>query len=159
MIQFIKQQEKQNSKKMAYLYILIAATSDFTANMICKFSSVDSTVLQLQTRFGSCFMFNYILLNANKIREEQLYNKYMPFMILRCFFGPLSGVFFMHAIRLLYVTECTSIMFMNPFFGMFFASIILGDKFTWTDLIAVTLSFSGTLLIIKPPFVADWLNI
>jgi drug/metabolite transporter (DMT)-like permease len=69
-------------------------------------------------------------------------------------YGSISHIFFVYAVSRISLSEMNSILYLSPICVLLSGVIIMGDKLVLLDICTCFFSFLGTLMVIKPPFIA-----
>ncbi|OFW54252.1 MAG: hypothetical protein A2163_10460 [Actinobacteria bacterium RBG_13_35_12] len=78
-----------------------------------------------------------------------------PLLLLRSLISFIVIVAYYYSIKAINLTDAVSIKQLSPFFVIILASILLGEKIFFKNIIIFILAFLGSLLIIKPGFRLD----
>ena len=73
-------------------------------------------------------------------------------LLLRSFFGTLGVLFYFYSIDHLVLSDATALNKLAPFFTILSSWLLLRERITQTQALAVAGAFAGSLLIIKPSF-------
>ncbi|MDD2294854.1 MAG: DMT family transporter [Eubacteriales bacterium] len=73
-------------------------------------------------------------------------------LLLRSFFGTLGVLFYFYSVDHLVLSDATALNKLAPFFTILSSWLLLRERITQTQALAVAGAFAGSLLIIKPSF-------
>ncbi|NCB42541.1 MAG: DMT family transporter [Clostridia bacterium] len=73
-------------------------------------------------------------------------------LFFRSFFGTLGVVFYFYSVDHLVLSDSTALNKMSPFFAIFFSYILLKEKVTRFQTLAVLGAFAGSMFVVKPSF-------
>ena len=93
-----------------------------------------------------------VLLFVLLTRTNPLRTKKPKLQVFRGLCATVSGVLFVVGLRYIPLTDASSIAFVAPFFVTILGAVFLGEYVGVRRIVAITMGFVGTLVIIRPGF-------
>ncbi|MBO0332096.1 DMT family transporter [Sneathiella sp. CAU 1612] len=84
----------------------------------------------------------------------QIYPKHLGIQILRNSFHFAGQAAWFYGIAVISLAEVFAIEFTTPIWTALLASLLLGEKLTWTRIFAIAMGFIGILIILRPGLVS-----
>lgn len=139
------------AKYKGILYIVLSALCFAFMNAFVRLSGDIPSVQKSFFRNLIAFFIALLLILKNKdgFRIEK---GNLKFMILRATFGTIGILCNFYAVDHLVLSDASMLNKMSPFFVILFSFLILKEKLTPVQVIAVVGAFAGSLFIIKPTF-------
>lgn len=138
-------------KNKGILYILMAAFF-FAVMNVCVKASGDLPFIQksfFRNLIAMIFAATILIRQHGSFRWQK---GNLPLLLLRSTFGFLGILGNFYAVDHLVVADASMLNKMSPFFGVLFSALILKEKFSAKQAIAIFGAFIGGLFVIKPTF-------
>ena len=143
---------KLKSKNKAIIFLITSAFFFALMSMFVRLSGDLPTFQKMLFRNAIAALIAFIILIKNKERLLPSKLSNIPFLLLRTF-GGLLGVFCnFYAVDHLLLSDASILNKMSPFFAIIFSFIILREKPSFLQTLAVIGAFVGSLFVIKPSF-------
>ena len=143
---------KLKSKNKAIIFLITSAFFFALMSMFVRLSGDLPTFQKMLFRNAIAALIAFIILIKNKESILPSKSSNIPFLLLRTF-GGLLGVFCnFYAVDHLLLSDASILNKMSPFFAIIFSFIILREKPSFLQTLAVIGAFVGSLFVIKPSF-------
>lgn len=143
---------KLKSKNKAILFLITSALFFALMSMFVRLSGDLPTFQKMLFRNAIAALIAFIILVKNKESLLPSKSSNISFLLLRTF-GGLLGVFCnFYAVDHLLLSDASILNKMSPFFAIIFSFIILREKPSFVQTLAVIGAFVGSLFVIKPSF-------
>ncbi len=143
---------KMKSKNKAILFLITSAFFFALMNAFVRLSGDLPTFQKMFFRNLIAAVIALVILLKNKTSFKPNSVRNLPFLLLRTLFG-LLGVFCnFYAVDHLLLSDASILNKMSPFFVVVFSFLILKEKPSLTQVLAVAGAFFGALFVIKPSF-------
>lgn len=140
------------SKNKAIIFLITSAFFFALMNAFVRLSGDLPTFQKMFFRNLIAAGIAIVILIKNKTSFRPYRIKNLPFLTLRTLFG-LLGVFCnFYAVDHLLLSDASILNKMSPFFVVIFSYLILKEKPSLTQILAVAGAFLGALFVIKPSF-------
>lgn len=97
------------------------------------------------------FFFAWAMLLKNR-EDFRMPKASVPDLLLRALFGTAAVLMYFYAVDHLILSDATALNKMSPFFTIFFSYLILKEKITKFQAVAVLIAFAGSMFVVKPSF-------
>lgn len=138
-----------NKRYKGILYIILSAFCFALMNMMVRMSGELPSIQKSFFRNLVAFLFAAIILYRQKLsfsgKKQNLW-----YLFFRAFFGTLGILCNFYAVDHLVLADASMLNKMSPFFAILFSYLILKEKVTLFQAVAVGVAFVGSLFIIKP---------
>lgn len=143
---------KLKSKNKAIIFLITSAFFFALMSMFVRLSGDLPTFEKMFFRNAIAALIAFIILRKNK--EKLLPRKVsnIPFLLLRTLGGALGVFCNFYAVDHLLLSDASILNKMSPFFAIIFSFIILREKPSLLQTLAVIGAFVGSLFVIKPSF-------
>ncbi|MCI8515153.1 MAG: DMT family transporter [Lachnospiraceae bacterium] len=138
-------------KYRAVLYILASAFCFSCMNAFVRLSGDIPSIQKSFFRNAVAMVFAGVIL----LRSEEKFRfdkKNLPWLFLRASFGTVGLLCNFYAVDHLALSDASMLNKMSPFFAILFSYVLLKEKLTLFQGLAVAAAFGGSLFIIKPSF-------
>ncbi|WP_297204758.1 DMT family transporter [uncultured Brachyspira sp.] len=144
-----------NNIKIASLYIIFSALAFSIMQMIVKISGENIPIMeQVFARNFVTLIISTLVIIKNK--EKLFPNKNNIFALFcRAFFGYLGVVSYFYATNNMLLADASILQRTSPFWSSFFAFIIIKEKISKIQCIALLIAIFGSILVIKPSMNSD----
>ena len=141
----------QSQRIKGILCILCAAFGFALMNMFVRLSGDIPTFQKAFFRNFIALLVALVLLARSHVHVK-LEKKDIGLLVLRSLVGTIGILCNFYAVDHLVLADASMLSKMSPFFAIIFSYLLLKEKVTPVQIIAVLGAFAGSLLIIKPSF-------
>ena len=140
-----------SKKQQSIIYIICSAFFFALMNMFVRMSGDLPSIQKSFFRNLVAFFFALIILLRSK-EGFSFQKKNLPAFIGRSFFGTLGILCNFYAVDHLVLSDASMLNKMSPFFVIIFSFLLLKEKMSPAQALAVAGAFIGSLFVIKPTF-------
>ena len=140
-----------SKKQQAIIYIICSAFFFALMNMFVRMSGDLPSIQKSFFRNLVAFFFALIILLRSK-EGFSFQKKNLPAFIGRSFFGTLGILCNFYAVDHLVLSDASMLNKMSPFLVIIFSFLLLKEKMSPAQALAVAGAFIGSLFVIKPTF-------
>lgn len=141
----------RNQKYYAILYIVLAALSFSMVNVFVRLAGDMPTMQKGFLRNAVVFLVSGMVL-LKKRQRPYVKKGSRGTLFLRSLCGTIGIIFNFYAVDHLVLSDASMLNKMSPFFAIFFSFLVLKERLTPFQALAVALAFFGSMLIVKPTF-------
>ena len=138
-------------KQKAIIYIVCSAFFFALMNMFVRLSGDLPSVQKSFFRNFVAFFFALFIILRSKDKFS-LNMKNLGWFIGRSAFGTMGILCNFYAVDHLLLSDASILNKLSPFFAIIFSFILLKEKTTKVQAMAVVVAFTGALLVVKPGF-------
>ncbi len=145
---------RKQSENNIYKGIVLIILSSLCFALMTLFVKCSGDLPPIQKSFfrnlvSLFFAFAMVLKNKESFKVPK---KFIPDLVLRASFGTAAVLMYFYAVDHLILSDATALNKMSPFFTIFFSYLLLKEKITKFQVIAVFTAFAGSMFIVKPSF-------
>ena len=139
------------SRQRAILYIILSAFCFALMNMFVRLSGDLPSIQKSFFRNFVAFFFALVILIKSK-EKFSFDKKNLPWFIGRSAFGTLGILCNFYAVDHLVLSDASILNKLSPFFAILFSFLILKERTTKPQAVAICIAFIGALFVLKPGF-------
>lgn len=113
---------------------------------------VGGTLPTIEIVFFRALVMLLIGTGSMAVRHQHLTNRHLPLLIFRGLSGAFGAFTYYAALSMIPLAETMALVNLSPFIVCIFAGLFLNEKIRKSHLLALLISFSGALCIIRPEF-------
>lgn len=142
---------KNNSKYKGIMFIILSAFFFSLTNMFVRLAGDLPSVQKSFFRNFVAAIISLVIIIKNK-ESLVVEKKNIKFLLLRAILGTIGILCNFYALDHLVMSDATMLNKMSPFFTLIACWIVLKEKLSPTQVIAIVIAFIGSLFVIKPSF-------
>lgn len=142
---------KNNSKYKGIMFIILSAFFFSLTNMFVRLAGDLPSVQKSFFRNFVAVIISLVIIIKNK-ESLVVEKKNIKFLLLRAILGTIGILCNFYALDHLVMSDATMLNKMSPFFTLIACWIVLKEKLSPTQVIAIVIAFIGSLFVIKPSF-------
>ncbi len=106
------------------------------------------TIITYQNSFGALMFLPVFLIMDLKdfVSVGFVWQAWLPILLLAIFASSLAFMFFTYGIKYLGITKANIVANLIPIFTAFFSFLVLGERFTWFNILGILLVVVGVIL-------------
>lgn len=106
------------------------------------------TIITYQNSFGALMFLPvfFIMDFKNFVSVGFVWQAWLPILLLSIFASSLAFMFFTYGIKHLGITRANIVANLIPIFTAFFSFLVLGERFTWFNIVGILLVVIGVIL-------------
>ena len=142
--------KKSNPYTYGIILILLTYLSFGILDTIQKTAvQYHSVFVLLFVKYTFCLIFSFFIAKKNNVKNYYLSNNY-KIQITRCVLSVCEACFFVLSFRYLALADAHTIGSLSPVLVVFFSYLILREKINLATWVAISISFFGVILIMRP---------
>ncbi len=142
--------KKSNPYTYGIILILLTYLSFGILDTIQKTAvQYHSVFVLLFVKYTFCLIFSFFIAKKNNVKNYYLSNNY-KIQITRCILSVCEACFFVLSFRYLALADAHTIGSLSPVLVVFFSYLILKEKINLATWVAISISFFGVILIMRP---------
>lgn len=143
---------KINKKNDIQGIFCMLAASTLLSILSIIMSKLSNEIHPFQIFFLASLVGLTIITSFKVITRSSFKTDTVGYYILRAFFATITMVMWIYVLKIVPVTEATSISYITPLLNVVAAVIILREKLTFNRIIVIFIGFIGVMIVFRPGF-------